>query len=61
LDRRASRVRLTKTGRTHFAAMARQHEKWIVEVLGVLGKQEIDQLKNLLGKIKENAQSQLQG
>jgi DNA-binding MarR family transcriptional regulator len=61
LDRRASRVRLTKTGRTHFAAMARQHEKWIVEVLGVLGKQEIDQLKNLLGKIKGNAQSQLQG
>ncbi|MBU6377114.1 MAG: MarR family transcriptional regulator [Gammaproteobacteria bacterium] len=59
-DRRASRVRLTAAGRSQFAAMARQHEKWIVEVLGVLGRQDVAQLKSLLGRVKESAQTRLQ-
>jgi DNA-binding MarR family transcriptional regulator len=59
-DRRVSLVRLTATGRSQFAAMARQHEKWIVEVLGVLGRQDIAQLQGLLGRVKESAQARLQ-
>ena len=59
-DRRASRVRLTAAGRNQFAAMARQHEKWIVEVIDVLGRQDVAQLKSLLGRVKESAQTRLQ-
>ena len=59
-DRRASRVRLTAQGRREFAAMARQHEKWIVEVLDGLDRQDVERLKDLLGRVKENARARLQ-
>ncbi len=51
-DRRAFRVRLTERGHAAFAAMAQQHEHWIVEAFEGLQPRELDQLHKLLGKLK---------
>jgi len=52
-DRRATRLRLTETGRQRFAGMAAIHEQWVVDMLGVLTRDEQQQLHALLGKLKQ--------
>jgi DNA-binding MarR family transcriptional regulator len=51
-DRRAWIVRLTPRGRRAFEAMAKEHERWILELLGGLSRAEIQQLHALLGKLR---------
>jgi DNA-binding MarR family transcriptional regulator len=51
-DRRSVLVRLTPAGRRAFAAMAEQHERWIVEVFSALNQRERLQLHALLAKLK---------
>src|SRR5512134_1834865 len=54
-DRRAFRIRLTRTGEKSFAEMARAHEQWIVELLGGLSRREQDDLLKILTKVKNHA------
>lgn len=51
-DRRAVVVRLTPTGRRHFAAMARAHERLIIELFDGLAPAERRALHTLLGTLK---------
>ncbi len=51
-DRRSYTVRLTPAGRRAFAAMARDHEAWVVELLSPLSERQQDQLYRLLGALK---------
>lgn len=57
-DRRAFRVRLTAAGEKRFAAMAREHEAWIVEILSELSRKEQKMLLDLLGKAKRHPSGQ---
>src|SRR3982750_4192641 len=54
-DRRAFRIRLTKSGERTFADMARAHEEWGGEMLSGLSRREQDELLRLLAKAKEHA------
>jgi DNA-binding MarR family transcriptional regulator len=54
-DRRAFRIRLTRSGRKSFAEMARVHEQWVVERLSGLSKREQGELLKLLAKLKSHA------
>jgi len=54
-DRRAFRIRLTKSGEKTFADMARAHEEWVVELLAGLSRRDQDELLRLLARVKENA------
>jgi DNA-binding MarR family transcriptional regulator len=54
-DRRAFRVRLTRTGERSFAEMARAHEEWVVELFGGMSRREQDDLLRLLAKVKQHA------
>jgi len=51
-DRRAYAVRLTAKGRRAFDAMATEHERWVEEMLGGLGREERERLYALLGRLK---------
>lgn len=51
-DRRATRLRLTETGRHRFAGIARTHENWVVGMLGTLSRDEQRVLHGLLGRLK---------
>lgn len=51
-DRRAYAVRLTAKGKRAFDAMAAEHERWIVDLLGGMTTEERDQLYALLGRLK---------
>ncbi len=51
-DRRAFMVVLTPAGRTAFAAMAIEHEQWVIELLSPLSTPQQDQLHRLLGTLK---------
>jgi DNA-binding MarR family transcriptional regulator len=51
-DRRAYRVCLTARGRKTFAAMAREHEAWIVDSFASLSSTERATLAKLLGRLK---------
>jgi len=51
-DRRAYRIRLTRSGRRAFGEMARVHEAWIVEILAGLTQREHDGLLALLARVK---------
>ncbi|HYY43804.1 MAG TPA: MarR family transcriptional regulator [Actinomycetota bacterium] len=53
-DRRSQLVRLTDSGRTTFEEMAEAHEGWIASMLSGLSEEEVEQLKNLLGKGKRS-------
>ena len=53
-DRRVQRVRLTATGRTRFAAMARAHERWIETLFADLADAEADDLTRLLERTKRS-------
>ena len=50
-DRRATRVALTEKGRKDFAHMAAAHEGWIDELLGFLGREDTDELLDLVGQV----------
>src|SRR5947207_15469386 len=54
-DRRAFRIRLTRSGERTFAEMAREHEGWVVGLLSGLSRREQDDLLRLLAKAKEHA------
>ena len=54
-DRRAFRIRLTRSGEKGFLEMARAHEQWVVELLGGLSRKEHDELLKLLAKLKQHA------
>src|ERR671924_1932388 len=54
-DRRAFRIRLTKSGERTFAEMARAHEEWVIELLSGLSRREQDELLRLLARAKEHA------
>jgi DNA-binding MarR family transcriptional regulator len=54
-DRRAFRIRLTRTGEKTFAEWARAHEQWVVELLSGLSRKEHDELLKLLAKLKTHA------
>jgi DNA-binding MarR family transcriptional regulator len=54
-DRRAFRIRLTRSGVKGFAEMARAHEHWVVELLAGLTRRERDELLKLLAKLKSHA------
>ena len=51
-DRRAYTVALTPEGQREFAAMARAHEGWLVELLAQLSHEEQQRLYDLLGRLK---------
>ncbi|MBK7615208.1 MAG: MarR family transcriptional regulator [Burkholderiales bacterium] len=51
-DRRAWIVRLTTTGRSAFAAMAEEHERWLVELFAGFGSGEAQQLYQQLGALR---------
>lgn len=51
-DRRSSLVRLTPKGRRVFEAMAKEHELWILELLGSLDATSVQQLYHSLGKLR---------
>ncbi|MBX3600330.1 MAG: MarR family transcriptional regulator [Rubrivivax sp.] len=52
-DRRATTVALTAEGRRQFGAMAREHERWVVELFGGLNAAQLQQLFELLGQLKQ--------
>ena len=54
-DRRAFRIRLTRSGERTFADMAREHEEWVVGLLSGLSRREQDELLRLLAKAKVHA------
>jgi DNA-binding MarR family transcriptional regulator len=51
-DRRSSLVRLTSKGRQAFATMAKEHERWILELLGSLDPATVQQLYQQLGTLR---------
>ncbi|MEZ5739587.1 MAG: MarR family transcriptional regulator [Burkholderiaceae bacterium] len=55
-DRRVTHVNLTAPGRERFAAMAAEHEAWVVSLCSNLSRHEQRQLFELLGKLKHGIQ-----
>jgi DNA-binding MarR family transcriptional regulator len=51
-DRRAYAVRLTAAGRGAFGEMAKEHERWIEDMMAALPRGERDRLHALLGELK---------
>ncbi len=51
-DRRAWIVRLTPQGRSGFAAMAQEHEQWILEMFAGLDPKAVQQLYTQLGALR---------
>jgi DNA-binding MarR family transcriptional regulator len=56
-DRRNVLLKLTRKGRKRFAAMAREHELWVVTLLSPLTPAEQGTLRELLGKLKVGLRS----
>lgn len=56
-DRRAWLVRLTRTGRRAFAAMAAELERWIVEAFAPLSVREMAAMAALLARLKTHLRS----
>jgi len=56
-DRRATLVRLTAAGRRSFAAMAQEHEGWIVESFNELTGREMATMATLLARLKTHVRS----
>lgn len=52
-NRRTYMVKLTAKGKRIFARMAEQHEQWIIEMLGELEMDDVDQLMVLLKRVKD--------
>lgn len=53
-DRRATRLRITPVGRERFAAIAQEHERWVIDLLEGLTRNEQQELHALLGKLKNS-------
>lgn len=53
-DRRATIVRLTPTGKRHFEAMARSHERLIADLFDALAPEERRALHDALGALKRS-------
>ena len=51
-DRRSWIVRLTPKGRRSFEAMAKEHERWIIELFGRLDDKTVQQLHAQLGALR---------
>ena len=51
-DRRAWILRLTPKGRRAFEAMAQEHERWILDLLGGLDERTVQQLYTQLGALR---------
>ncbi len=51
-DRRAFNVCLTAAGRQQFAAMATQHEAWLVELFEGFDREELERLSDALSRLK---------
>jgi DNA-binding MarR family transcriptional regulator len=56
-DRRVYRVKLTVEGERQFRRMAAEHEKWVIDLFGVLSPRQKKQLLDLLGELKERLTS----
>jgi DNA-binding MarR family transcriptional regulator len=56
-NRRTFIVRLTPQGQAVFARMATEHELWVIGLLGQLEPDEVDQLMQLLARVKEAART----
>jgi DNA-binding MarR family transcriptional regulator len=56
-DRRATLVRLTPAGKRAFAAMAAEHERWIVESFRALSGREMATMASLLARLKNHVRS----
>jgi DNA-binding MarR family transcriptional regulator len=56
-DRRARLVRLTAAGRRTFAAMAAEHERWIVEAFSALSRREMAAMAAMLARLKSHVRS----
>jgi DNA-binding MarR family transcriptional regulator len=56
-DRRATLVRLTPAGKRAFAAMAAEHERWIVESFRELSGREMARMASLLARLKAHVRS----
>ena len=56
-DRRAWLVRLTPAGRRAFVAMAREHERWVVEAFRTLSAREMSVMAGFLGRLKTHVRS----
>jgi len=56
-DRRAWVVRLTPAGRRAFAAMAQEHERWIIEAFAELTGREMSLMAALLARVKTHVRS----
>jgi len=56
-DRRAWLVRLTPAGRRAFAAMAEEHERWIIESFAELSGREMSTMAALLARLKTHVRS----
>ena len=56
-DRRAWLVRLTRSGRKAFAAMAAEHEHWVVEAFAELSAREMKAMAALLARLKSHVRS----
>lgn len=52
-NRRTFLVKLTPKGRRAFAAMAEEHERWVIALLGHLDSEEVSQLMQLLSRVKQ--------
>jgi DNA-binding MarR family transcriptional regulator len=52
-DRRATVVKLTPAGRRHFSAMARAHERWVINMFSSLTAAERRSMLALLGTVKQ--------
>ena len=56
-DRRAWLVRLTPAGKRAFAAMAAEHERWIVESFAELSGREMSAMAALLARLKTHVRA----
>ena len=56
-DRRAYAISLTPKGKKLFQKMAVQHERWVSSLLGDFDPSELQQLTDLLGKLKRDITS----
>jgi DNA-binding MarR family transcriptional regulator len=59
-DRRTSYVVLTEQGRTAFEAMAREHERWIDQLLAGVADEDAEALTDLLAELKHKAETKAQ-
>ena len=60
-DRRAHLVRLSARGREAFAAMAQEHERWIVALTADLSEDDVERLHGLLGRLKASVRAREPG